>query len=219
MWTAFRGSSQSTCPRRTGYTFSLALTFDSGINSTEEAVAVPGGYIFIPATLLLAAQDEAEFAGMLAHSMAHVVARHGTRQATRGQLANLSTVPLIFMGGWTGRQNQNVLVPLGFLGFMRLSEGEADRIAAEAMAAAGFDPAAFHRYVARTQQDPADITRSSLPARDERLGAIQTTIAALPARTYSASAYFIHAQNELRSLLPPPRKAPSLREPPLLRRP
>jgi len=92
-------------------TFSLALTFDSGINSTEEAVAVPGGYLFIPANLFLAAGDEAEFAGMLAHSMAHIVARHGTRQAIRGQRAVLSTAvrfiavyPAIRGGGGSHRR-------------------------------------------------------------------------------------------------------------------
>lgn len=68
----------------------------------HEPIAFPGGFIFVPARLILAAQDEDEFAGMLAHSIAHIAERHATRQATRSEITNMSTTPLIYMGGWTG---------------------------------------------------------------------------------------------------------------------
>ena len=86
------------------------------------AMALPGGFFFVNSGLILKAESEAELAGVMAHEIAHIAARHGTRQATRGQVVNLASIPLIFMGGWTGygiRQATIVLVPIGFLKFSR----------------------------------------------------------------------------------------------------
>src|ERR1700757_2449971 len=87
------------------------------------AFALPGGFFFVNSGLILKADTEAELAGVMAHEIAHVAARHGTRQATRGEIANLATIPLIFMGGgWTTYgiyQAASVLVPIGFLKFSR----------------------------------------------------------------------------------------------------
>ena len=66
------------------------------------AFALPGGFFFVNAGLMLRAESESELASVMAHEIAHVAARHGTRQATRGQVVSLATIPLIFMGGWTG---------------------------------------------------------------------------------------------------------------------
>src|ERR1700730_15067726 len=93
------------------------------------AFALPGGYFFVNSGLILKADNEAELAGVMAHEIAHVAARHGTRQATRGQLANIATIPLIFMGGWAGygiRQGASILIPVGYLQFSREFESEAD---------------------------------------------------------------------------------------------
>jgi endo-1,4-beta-xylanase len=95
-------------------------------------MALPGGFIFVPLKTLSAARDEAELAASLAHGLAHITARHGTRQATRGQIAGLSSVPLIFMGGW-GYDHQNQLLPIGFRKFQEQFEADADRMAAEWM--------------------------------------------------------------------------------------
>ena len=62
----------------------------------------PGGFFFVNSGLILKADNEAELAGVMAREIAHVAARHGTRQATRGNIANYASLPLIFMGGWTG---------------------------------------------------------------------------------------------------------------------
>ena len=81
--------------------------------------------------LILKADNEAELAGVMAHEIAHVAARHGTRQATRGAIVNYATIPLIFMGGWTGygiRQGAGLAIPLGFLTFSRGFESEADML-------------------------------------------------------------------------------------------
>src|SRR5438132_6644480 len=66
------------------------------------AFALPGGLFFVNSGLILKADNEAELAGVMAHEIAHVAARHGTRQATRGQIANLVTIPLIFIAGLAG---------------------------------------------------------------------------------------------------------------------
>src|SRR6202790_572604 len=94
------------------------------------AFALPGGFFFVYSGLILKADSEAELAGVMAHEIAHVAARHGTRQATRGEIANLATIPLIFAGGgWATYgiyQASRVLVPPGLLQFSRGFESEAD---------------------------------------------------------------------------------------------
>jgi predicted Zn-dependent protease len=94
------------------------------------AFAFPGGFFFVNSGLVLKADNEAELAGVMAHEIAHVAARHGTRQATRGEIANYATLPLIFMGGWAGCTLQgaaSAIVPIGFLKFSRGFEAEADQ--------------------------------------------------------------------------------------------
>jgi predicted Zn-dependent protease len=82
-------------------------------STIHEPATLPGGYVFVPAGLFLAAQDEAEFAGMLAHAMGHIALRHGTRQATRGVLIKQRSIPLIFMGGWTTLCSSGLSIPAG----------------------------------------------------------------------------------------------------------
>ena len=107
------------------------VPFTIKVLDSEEvnAFALPGGFFFVNSGLILKAENEAELAGVMAHEIAHVAARHGTRQATRGQIVNFAIIPLIFMGGWTGyaiRQGASVAVPMGFLKFSRGFEQEAD---------------------------------------------------------------------------------------------
>src|SRR6267154_1095021 len=78
------------------------VPFTIKVLDSEEvnAFALPGGFFFVNSGLILKADNESELAGGMAHEIAHVAARHGTRQATKGTIAQLATIPLIFWGGW-----------------------------------------------------------------------------------------------------------------------
>jgi hypothetical protein len=119
-------------PGEWNFTFETVQQQQGG--ATDEPVALPGGPIFVSADLIVTAQSEAEFAGMLAHAMAHVVARHYTRQATKEDLGAIQTASLPVSAPGTA-------IRMGMLAFRRAMESEADYLAIKAMAAAGYDPA------------------------------------------------------------------------------
>ncbi len=125
------------------------------IDSDEvNAFALPGGFMFVNTGLILKADSEAELAGVLAHEIAHVAARHGTKQATRGQLINYASIPLIFMGGWAGyaiRQAAGLAIPMGFLQFSRGMEAQADQLGLEYLYKTGYDPLAFVDFFERIE--------------------------------------------------------------------
>ncbi len=149
------------------------------------AFALPGGFFFVYSGLILKADSEAELAGVMAHEIAHVAARHGTRQASRGTLANLATIPLIFMGGWAGygaRQGADVLIPVGFLRFSRSFESEADMLGLQYLYKTGYDPTAFVDFFEKIQtlekKKPGTMSKifSSHPMTDDRIQAAQKNI-------------------------------------------
>lgn len=149
------------------------------------AMALPGGFFFVNSGLILKAENEAELAGVMAHEIAHIAARHGTRQATRGQLVNLASIPLIFMGGWTGygiRQAASVLIPVTFLKFSRGFEEEADLLGLQYMYKAGYDPTSFVDFFEKIQsmekRRPGTMSKvfSSHPMTDDRIKNSQKNI-------------------------------------------
>lgn len=127
----------------------VAFTIKVIDSDDVNAFALPGGYFFVNKGLLLAADNEAELAGVMAHEIAHVAARHGVENASKGTLLNYATIPLIFLGGGIGyaaRSAASLLVPISFLKFSRNAEFEADMLGAQYMWAAGYDPRALSDF-------------------------------------------------------------------------
>jgi len=163
------------------------VPFTIKVIDTEEvnAFALPGGFFFVNSGLILKADTEAELAGVMSHEIAHVAARHGTRQATRGEIAQLATIPLIFLGGWTGygiQQAASVAIPIGFLKFSRGFESEADLLGLEYMYKSGYDPAAFVDFFEKIQslekKKPGTMSKvfSTHPMTDDRITTAQKNI-------------------------------------------
>lgn len=149
------------------------------------AFALPGGFFFVNSGLIMKAESEAELAGVMAHEIAHVAARHGTRQATKGEIVNLASIPLIFMGGWAGygvRQAASVLVPIGFLSFSRAFEAEADLLGLEYLYKTGYDPTAFVDFFEKIEslekKKPGTMAKvfSTHPLTDDRIKNAQKNI-------------------------------------------
>jgi predicted Zn-dependent protease len=161
--------------------FTIKVVEDESVN----AFALPGGFFFVNTGLILKADNEAELAGVMAHEIAHVAARHGTRQATKAELANYMSIPLIFMGGWAGygiRQAAGFLVPMSLLKFSRGYESEADMLGLQYMYKTGYDPASFVDFFEKIQalekkkHGAVAELFSSHPMTDDRIQAAQKNI-------------------------------------------
>jgi len=163
------------------------------IDSDEvNAFALPGGFFYVNSGLILAADEEAELAGVMAHEIAHVAARHATRQITRAQWANIGTIPLIFVGGGIGyaaRSLAGLALPMTFLSFSRGFEAEADYLGLQYMYKSGYDPQAFisffEKLQAKEKRKPGTLARafSTHPQTPDRIEKSQAEIGRiLPAR-------------------------------------
>src|SRR6267142_225922 len=165
------------------------------IDSDEvNAFALPGGFFYVNSGLILHAMEESELAGVMAHEISHVTARHGTKNATKGELMQLATIPLILLGpgGWAGYgmyQGLNLAIPITYLKFSRDAEREADFLGLQYMYKAGYDPNSYVTFFERIQADekrrPGTTPKvfSTHPPTPERIENTQKEIARiLPAR-------------------------------------
>jgi predicted Zn-dependent protease len=163
------------------------------IDSDEiNAMALPGGFFYVNSGLILNADEEAELAGVMAHETAHVCAHHAARQMTRANYAQLGTIPLIFIGGWTGYgiyEAASIGIPLTFLHFSREFEAQADYLGVQYMYRAGYDPQAFVTFFEKVQalekRKPGAVAKafSDHPQTPDRIEHSQEEIAhILPAR-------------------------------------
>jgi predicted Zn-dependent protease len=149
------------------------------IDSDEvNAFALPGGFFYVNKGLILAADNEAELAGVMAHEIAHVAARHAVENQTKASLLEYAALGgSIFLGGIPGMIYQNT-AGIGLLGiFMKFSRGaeeEADKLGVQYMYAAGYDPGAmatmFEKLEAKNKKKPGLIARafSTHPAPPDR---------------------------------------------------
>ena len=173
---------------------SIPLTVKVLDDPSLNAFALPGGSLYVNSGLLLAADEEAQVAGVVSHEIAHVAARHWASQQTRSTLMQLAMIPLIFtpmsypiyMGAMQGMQ---IGIPLAFLKFSRSAEAEADLLGLQYMWKAGYDPTAyvtfFSKVIEEERRSPgsmASIFASHPPTPDRILKAEENIQGILPQR-------------------------------------
>lgn len=155
------------------------------------AFALPGGFLYVNKGAILAADSEAELAGVMAHEIAHVTARHGVEQASKATLANYAMIPLIFMTGGLGYiayQAAQIGVPLTFLKFSRNVETEADKLGAQYLWAAGYDPnnflSFFEKLEKKEKRKPGTLSKlfGSHPPTPDRIVKVHDLLARFPDR-------------------------------------
>ena len=156
------------------------------------AFALPGGYFFVNSGLILAADDEAELAGVMAHETAHVCAHHAMREMTRLNYAQIASIaPLIFIGGWTGYgvyEAESIAIPVTFLEFSRTFEAQADYLGIEYMYRAGYDPQALITFFEKIED-----------LQKHKPGAVARAFADHPQTPDRIQ----HSQEEIAKILPP----------------
>lgn len=171
--------------------FSFKVIDSNQIN----AFSLPGGFVYINSGLILAADDEAELAAVMAHEIAHVAAHHAARQLTKEHYAQLGSIPLIFLGGWAGYgiyEASNLAIPMAFLKFSREYEAQADYLGIQYLYKTGYDPTAmisfFEKIEALQKQKPNLFSRlfSTHPMTPDRVQAAEKEIATIlpPRREY-----------------------------------
>ncbi len=152
------------------------------------AFALPGGFFYVNSGLILRADEEAELAGVMAHEMSHVIARHGTKQATKADIMQIGAMAaMIFIPyGWAGYgiyEGMNLAIPLTFLKFSRDAERQADFLGIQYMYKAGYDPNAYVAFFERLEADekrrPGTVAKvfSTHPPTPDRIEAAQKEIA------------------------------------------
>ena len=162
------------------------------IDSDEvNAMALPGGFFYVNSGLILNADEEAELAGVMAHEIAHVAAHHAARELTRSNYAQMSMVPLIFIGGYAAYgiyEAAQIGIPLTFLQFSRDFEAQADFLGVQYMYRAGYDPQAFVTFFEKIQN-----------LEKHKPGAVSKAFASHPQTPDRIE----HSQEEIAHLLPP----------------
>jgi predicted Zn-dependent protease len=165
------------------------VPFTIKVLDTEEvnAFALPGGFFFVNSGLILKADSESELAGVMAHEIAHVACRHGTRQATKGDLMEIGLIAgSIFTGyGWTGyavRQLGSLAIPMTMLTFSRAYEREADFYGLQYLYKSGYDPNSFVDFFEKIEtmerKKPGTISKvfATHPMNEDRIKASQKEI-------------------------------------------
>lgn len=165
------------------------------VDSDEvNAFAFPGGYFYVNKGLLLAAENEAELAGVMAHEISHVTARHATSRMSKAQYLQFAAIPALFVGGYLAQMGiQNALglgLNLELMGITRESEREADQLGIQYMWNTGYDPNAFVSFFEKLQDQekskPGRLTGwfRTHPSTDDRITASLDEQRYLPEKDY-----------------------------------
>jgi Zn-dependent protease with chaperone function len=170
------------------------VPFTIKVIDTDEvnAFALPGGFFYVNKGLILAADNEAELAGVMAHEIAHVAARHAMENQAKATLAQYGLLAgSIFLGGIPGLIVNNAgpfAALLGFMKFSRSAESEADKLGVQYLYAAGYDPNAlatmFEKLSAQNKKKPGTMSKlfASHPQPPERRAASLSLVARFPER-------------------------------------
>jgi beta-barrel assembly-enhancing protease len=161
------------------------------IDSDEvNAFALPGGFFFVNRGLILAADNESELAGVMAHEIAHVAARHAMENQGKGSLIQYGLLAGILMtGGIGGAVLQNtagLTQMLAFFKFSRGAEEEADRLGVQYLYAAGYDPRGmstmFEKLASQNKKKPGTLAKlfTSHPQSLDRRDASENLVARFP---------------------------------------
>ncbi len=136
----------------------IPLTVKVLDNPEINAFALPGGFLYVNSGLILAADEEDQIAGVMAHEIAHVAARHWASQMTKQTILSYAMLPLMFtpmsypvyMGV---SEAMNFGIPMAFLKFSRADEAEADYLGIQYMYKAGYDPNSYVAFFGKILQD------------------------------------------------------------------
>ncbi len=157
------------------------------------AFALPGGYFYINKGLILEAESESELAGVMAHEIAHVAARHATERMTKGQLMQFASLPAMFVGGgYWAQYGINAALGMGMslavLGITRNSEEEADQLGTQYLWNTDYDPNAFITFFEKLQAKEEDKPGKfasfwrTHPSHESRIVKVQEEISYLPVK-------------------------------------
>lgn len=160
-----------------------------GIN----AFALPGGFLYVNSGLLQTADEESQVAGVIAHEIAHVAARHWASQMTKQTIAQYAMLPLLFVpmgyGVYYGVMEAYMNgVPLMFLKFSRNDEAEADYLGLQYMVKAGYDPytyvTIFSKVLDEERRSPGSVPKIFLdhPPTPDRMLLLDQEMKAFPKR-------------------------------------
>jgi len=199
-------------PEADGYPYTMKVVNEPSIN----AFALPGGPMFVHTGLILAAENEGQLAGVLAHEISHVALRHGTNQASK---ANLIQIPAMLASMAAGSSMLGQLAQIGIgvgansilLKYSRNAERDADLLGTRLMSKAGYNPIEMARFFEKLEAEGGSRGLqffSSHPNPGNRVTAVEAEIRLLPRRQYNAETGDFNRIKDLVKRLPePPKKA------------
>ena len=131
----------------------LKFTFTVLDSEIINAFATPGGYVYVTRGLMALADNEAQFAGVLAHEIGHITALHHARRHGQSLLTNIGLAAVGILAGQSAAQLGGLGAASLLQGFSRENEYEADELGVRYLARAGFDPGAMAGFLVKLRAD------------------------------------------------------------------